>query len=191
MGIFDRLKRNMNEPTKVGSESDTAKSGQQEAPMEAVLKNLYNQLAQQILAMIPGKWETVYYLGEVEKARNSWSSVFYFKDPDRGEFVDSNTIPKVYQVPNSVYMEQWLQLNKILLEVYDHFAARKQPLWEQMSFSFDKTGKFHVDFNYDVMHDKDGGQLGRELVWAHRTFGYEPEEGSSQRKLLNRYLNRA
>ena len=185
MGIFDRFRMNRKEADRA---SGTA--GQQAAPIEAALKDLYNRLAQQILRMIPGKWEAVYYLGEVEKGRSSWSSVFYFKDPDRGEFVDSNTIPKVYQVPKSVYMEQWIQLNKLLLEVYDHFAAKEQPLWEQMSFSFDRTGTFRVEFHYDVMHDKDGGQLGRELVWAHRTFGYEPEEGSSGRKLLDRYLGR-
>lgn len=156
--------------------------------MENILAGLYSKLANHIVSMIPGDWESVYYLGEVEKARSSWSSVFYFKDPNRGEYVDSNSIPQIYQVPDSIYMNLWLQLNNILLEVYDCFAANEQPLWEQMSFSLDKTGKFHVDFFYDVMNNKDGGQLIRELMWAHNTFGYEPAEGSPEKKAIDNYL---
>jgi len=50
--------------------------------------------------------------------------------------------------------------------------------WEQLSFSADQSGKFKVNYLYDVMNEKDGGQLVRELIWARDTFGYEPKEGS-------------
>lgn len=156
--------------------------------MEKTLAGLYNKLANHIVSMIPEEWESLYYLGEVEKEKSSWSSVFYFKDPKRKEFVKSNNIPQIYQVPKNIYRTLWLQLNSIMLEIYDCFESHEQPVWEQISFSLDKTGKFHVDFFYDVMNNKDGGQLIRELMWAHNTFGYEPAEGSPQKKVLDNYL---
>lgn len=86
-------------------------------------------------------------------------------------------------------MVQWVELNKIMLEVLDCFEAHGQAPWEQMSLSVERSGKFKINYNYDVMTDQDGGQLVRELMWARNTFGYEPEEGGPERKVLDRYLS--
>ena len=146
--------------------------------MEQQLAALYNKLAKHIVAMIPVKWDTFHYLGEVEKGKQSHSSVFYFRDISTGEFVKSNNMPKIYQIPKSSYMVQWSQLNNILLEIYDCFAENGQAPWEQLSFSVEPSGKFKVNYLYDVMNEKDGGQLVRELIWARDTFGYAPKEGT-------------
>lgn len=156
--------------------------------MEEQAKNLYIKLAKKVIATIPVEWETVYYLGEVEKGRGSWSSVFYFYDPKRGEFVQSNSIPQLYSIPKDKYMQAWLGMNEILLEVYQLFADHKRPLWEQLHLSVTRAGKFHAKCFYDVMHPDDGGQLARELVWAHRTFGYTPTDGSWEKEMLDKYL---
>jgi len=74
--------------------------------MEQQLAALYNKLAKHIVAMIPVKWDEVYYLGEIEKGKQSYSSVFYFRDVASGEFVKSNNMPKIYRVPKSGYMVQ-------------------------------------------------------------------------------------
>ena len=58
--------------------------------MEQQLASLYSKLAKHIVAMIPVKWDAVHYLGEVEKGKQSYSSVFYFRDISSGEFVKSN-----------------------------------------------------------------------------------------------------
>lgn len=55
-----------------------------------------------------------------------------------------------------------------------------------MSFSVDQSGKFKVNYLYDVMNKKDGGQLVRELIWARDTFGYVPKEGTPAKEVLNR-----
>ena len=156
--------------------------------MEQQLAALYNKLAKHIVAMIPVKWDTFHYLGEVEKGKQSHSSVFYFRDISTGEFVKSNNMPKIYQIPKSSYMVQWSQLNNILLEIYDCFAENGQAPWEQLSFSVELSGKFKVNYLYDVMNEKDGGQLVRELIWARDTFGYAPKEGTPAKEVLDRYL---
>ena len=148
----------------------------------------YSKLAKHIVAMIPVKWDAVHYLGEVEKGKQSYSSVFYFRDISSGEFVKSNNMPKIYQIPKSSYMVQWSQLNNILLEIYDCFAENGQAPWEQLSFSVEPSGKFKVNYLYDVMNEKDGGQLVRELIWARDTFGYAPKEGAPAKEVLDRYL---
>lgn len=156
--------------------------------IEEQLAGFYTKLARRIAAMIPVEWDVVYYLGEVEPGKQSWSSVFYFRDLKSGTFVQSNSIPRMYQTHKNEYMGQWMGLNNILLEVYQCFADHGQAPWEQMDFFLDRTGKFRVQYQYDVMHPQDGGQLARELVWAHRAFGYTPEEGTRQRKLLEEHL---
>lgn len=156
--------------------------------MEQQLAALYNKLAKHIVSMIPVKWDVFHYLGEVEKGKQSNSSVFYFRDISSGEFVKSNNIPKIYQIPKNSYMVQWLQLNNILLEIYDCFSENGQAPWEQLSLSVEQSGKFNVNYLYDVMNEKDGGQLVRELIWARDTFGYVPKEGTPAQKVLDRYL---
>jgi len=156
--------------------------------MEQQLATLYQKLANHIVAMIPVKWTEFHYLGEVERGRRSYSSVFYFRDGPGGKWIHSNDIPKLYQIPKSIYMLQWSELNDILLELYGCFGENGQPLWEQMSFSVDQSGKFKVDYRYDVIGENDGGHIARELVWAYHTFGYMPEEGTPFRGILEKYL---
>lgn len=155
--------------------------------MEQQLAALYSKLARQIVAMIPAQWDIVHYLGEVEKEKASYSSVFYFRDAATGEFVQSHSISKRYQVPKSVYMAQWMQLNKLLLEIYDCFAENGQPAWEQLSFSLEPSGKFKANCLYDVMNGD--GPMKREVVWAYKTFGLTPAEGTAGAKFLEEYRN--
>lgn len=154
--------------------------------MEEQLAALYPKLAKKIAAMIPVRWDVFHYLGEVEQDRRSYSSVFYFKDAAQGKFIQSNEIPKLYQVPKSAYLTRWMQLNDILLEAYDCFVENGKKPWEQMSLTVDSTGKFQLNYRYDVMHPKDGGQLVRELLWTRDTFGYVPDAGSQA--VLDRYF---
>lgn len=60
--------------------------------MEQQLKALYNRLATQVIAMIPAKRDVFHFLGEVEKGKLSYSSVFYFRDISTGAFVQSHSI---------------------------------------------------------------------------------------------------
>lgn len=158
--------------------------------MENELAKLYNKLADQIAEMIPAEWDDTYYLGEVEKEKKSWSSVFYFTDIKRAQKIDANSIPGIYKVSEDIYVELLLQLNKTLLEIYDCFIENGQEPWEQLSFYFNKSGKFKVKFFYDVMNEEDGGQFVREIVWAYNTFGYIPAEGTYAKKILDKYLKK-
>lgn len=156
--------------------------------MEKQLAKLYNKLANQVMSMIPVEWEDVYFLGEVEKGRLSWSSVFFFTDISKNEKIKSNSIPEVYNVSEEIYMELLTELDEILLEIYDCFGENGQKQWEQLSLYFNTQGKFKIEFFYDVMNKNDGGQFSREVIWAYKAFGLMPKEGTFARRVLDKYL---
>ena len=158
--------------------------------MEEKLDELYNKLANYILDMIPEsvEWNDVNYLGEVAKNKASWSSVFYFKDTEKNTTLQCHKIPETYHVPRDAYRNLLMDLNGVLLEIYDCFMKNGQELWEQLSLSFDAEGKFKIDFFYDVFGNSEMGPLTREFVWAYYTFEYKPED-SYWKGVLEEYLN--
>ncbi|MGX7417239.1 immunity protein YezG family protein [Carnobacterium gallinarum] len=157
--------------------------------MENKLGELYSELAQKIISMIPINWDRIYYLGEVEKEQLSWSSVFYFEETDSKIFVKSHNIPEKYSVSQQIYDELLVELNSLLLKIYRCFEENDQPVWDQLDFSLTSNGKFNVNFLYDKISENDSGQAKREIIWAYNSFGFKPKEGTFTRKLLNSYLN--
>lgn len=79
--------------------------------MENKLAKLYNELANTIVSMIPTEFEEVYFMGEVVPTHST--VLFYFKDKNNDEFVQSYTIPHIYNVSKENYKE----LEKKLYEI--------------------------------------------------------------------------
>lgn len=156
--------------------------------MENQLAKIYQDIAQKINAMIPTVWDEFYYLGEVEEGKASWSSAFYYVESNTNTIVDGNDIPTKYNVSQQIYDELLSELSGLLLKLYKCFEDNEQTLWEQVSLTVSSSGKFNVDFFYEVINEDDGGQLQREIIWAYETFGFVPTEGSYSRRVLNKYL---
>ena len=156
--------------------------------MEKQLAEIYKMLANKIATMIPVAWSKLYYLGEIENGKKSWSSVFYFSIENEKNMIKSHTIPEKFGVSGEIYDELLNEVNELLLELYDCFQTNEQELWEQVKLFLDKDGKFNIDYSYDVINENDGGQVRRELVWAYETFAFLPKEGSYTRNLLNEYI---
>ncbi|ADZ85397.1 antitoxin YezG family protein [Cellulosilyticum lentocellum] len=156
--------------------------------MEQQLATLYNKLADKIISMIPVKWNKIYYLGEVEKGKLSWSSVFYFEEINSKEIVKSHGIPEKYNVSEKIYDELLDELDVILIEIYDCFIKNNQEPWEQLSFELDMAGKFKIDYLYNKISNTEDDQLQREIIWAYETFDFKPKEGSYTRKILEKYI---
>ena len=175
MGFFDKLKNRKQMP-----KYQTATS--------QALSRIYQDLANVLAATIPCQWSNIYYLGEIENGKKSWSSAFYFADKD-GRIIDGTEIPLIYNVSKEIFSNQLQKMNELLLAIYECFERTGQQLWEQVNFSIDSAGKLHVDFRYDIMNDDDGGQVLREIIWAYETFKYKPKEGTYSRKLLDKWLN--
>ncbi len=126
--------------------------------------------------MLPEQWNKIYYLGEVGNNKSSWSSVFYFESIEDNEIVKSHNIQEKYDVSEEIYENLLNEVNKLLLELYECFQKYGQELWNQVSLTLDNTGKFNINYLYNIINDDDGGQVKRELVWAYKTFEYMPKK---------------
>lgn len=157
--------------------------------MEKQFADIYSKLANKIVSMIPVRWNKLYYLGEVENNKSSWSSVFYFESTDANEIIKSHNIPEKYAVSAEIYEDLLNEVNELLLDLYNCFQKNEQELWHQVSLSLDNTGKFNINYLYDIINDEDGGQVKRELVWAYETFGFMPNERSYSRKIIDKYIS--
>jgi len=155
--------------------------------MEKELAGLYQNLAQAMDSMIPCDWSHLYYLGEVEKGRLSWNSVFYFIATEGNHITRSFDVIDLYGVSKNEHFDLLDEVNKVLIEIYDCFIRNDQEPWEQLSLSLSSSGSFSIDLFYDVMHEDDGGQPQREVGWAYETFGLEPTEGYPKR-LFDEYM---
>jgi len=157
--------------------------------MEEQLAPLYRKLGQQIVDMIPDEWDEIYYLGEVGLGRTSCSSVFYYVDPSCKKWIRSHKIPDIYGVSRKIYEQLLTKLNRVLLEIYDCFREHDHPEWEQLTFHIDKQGEFSAQFKYDLIDNRDVGPFMSEVAWAYQTFGYQPDENSYLREVLDRWLS--
>lgn len=156
--------------------------------MESKLAQLYQELGEKIVSMIPCEWQEIYYLGEVEKAKTSWSSVFYFKESNDNEYIKSHNIPDIYDVSEDIYDELIEEASEILLQIYDCFIENSQKAWDQILVHINSTGEISIEYAYDVISGNDRGPMEREVIWAYNTFGRIPKEGTYMKKVLDAYL---
>ena len=159
--------------------------------MEKKLAILYNELANKIIAMIPTSWNKVYFLGDVEKGRISCSSIFYYNENDNEKnYIRQYDIKYKYNISEDVFSKKNWEIQKIMLKIYDCFIDNGQEPWEQLSMSFDSSGKFNIDFDYKILSKSEYAQIDREVIWAYNQFGYMPEVGTFSRKILDNYLKK-
>ena len=156
--------------------------------MESKLTSLYEELGEKIVSMIPCEWQDIYYLGEVEKDKASWSSVFYFKESDDAKYIKSHYIPDIYDVSEDIYDELLEEASEILLQIYDCFIENLQNEWEQMIVHINANGQIAVEYEYDVISGNDRGPAEREVIWAYKTFGNIPKDGTYMKKVLDDFL---
>ncbi|MDR0444206.1 MAG: DUF600 family protein [Treponema sp.] len=172
--------------TAMPDKADTPKGGN--ASMEAKLHEMYGKIANHLNEMVPVEWDKIYLLGEVEKDQASWSAIFYCVESESGEIKRGPELMKEHEVQECHALDR--KLFRMILELNNCFKEAGQELWEQVSFTLENSGKFDVQYFYDVVHENDGGELPREVVWAHKTFGFNPPEGNYLRELLDKYKDK-
>ena len=156
--------------------------------MEKELAILYNELANKIIEMIPTQWCKVYFLGEVEKGKLSWNSIFYYKDDSDEKFIRQDDIKYKYNMAKDIYDKMDDNIQDVMLKIYDCFIENGQKPWEQLSMSFDSSGKFSIDLGYGILSEGKYSQIDREVIWAYNKFGYIPEKGTFFGRKLDNYL---
>lgn len=146
-----------------------------------------NKLGQQIIDMIPTKWEHIYFLSEVEAERLSISAEFYFQDAKTKEFVLSHDIPKKYTVSEEIYEDLMDELYDLVLNVYDKKLNLSGDVWDQLTMEIDAELNFKINFGYHTLEGPES-QVERRSIWAYQTFGLTPDKGDFGYVELQKYI---
>lgn len=156
----------------------------------ATKDELIGELARQVIDMIPVKWSEIYFFGEVEKDRTSWSADFYFKDTRSKKFVLSHDIPETYNVSEPIYDSLLEELYELLLKIYDDSELNQSAdAWDRMTMHIEENLKFKINFEYNTLSGN-AGPMERQTIWAYETFGLTPPKGTYSDKMLQEYLAR-
>jgi hypothetical protein len=152
------------------------------------LNELYNEIANQISSMIPVKWNTAYLLGQIEGPnRISQCTSLYYVEADSGNIVDYNSLAENLTDFVKNYSPEADKLRKSVLGIHKCYEDMGHDLWEDLSLKLeineDDEFDLCVKFYYDSMNENDGGLGVRSVVWANKTFGYEPADQHSQQML--------
>lgn len=143
---------------------------------------LYQEIAQMVISMIPEQWRKVIIYAEV--AEGSQNTYFYYY-PNSGEPVYSHDIPENFEVNESKYMSNLNSLLDLFQDLQAEFKDNENGSWTSLSMFFDSTGKFNIDYNYDDLSSTDPHE--RKTIWKYTHLGIEPKSHSG-RKFLERYL---
>ena len=142
---------------------------------EDQLNELYKKLIVKIVPMIPVAWEKIYFLGNVDRNKLSWTSVFYFADAETGAMVRSHDIPEKYNIHKGTYGDMLRAADEILLQIYD-IAVTNAKVWSQLTLLIESSRSYKVKYNYQDMRPLGWGQAKVEAIWAYEMFNYIPED---------------
>lgn len=155
--------------------------------MENKWAELYNELAGEIISMIPTDFEEVYCMCEVP-GDGSKTVMFYFKDCETKEFVRSFNIPEVYHVSKQIWDTSQHKLYTIVEEIYGVFSENEQELWTLLDMYFNSEGKFRVNFSYDSIDHEKYPHIARCAIWTYKKMGILPQKESFSYKYVEKYI---
>lgn len=145
--------------------------------------NLYQDIAENVISTIPEEWSKVYVYGEV--VEGSQTAYFYYYPQGSDHPVYSHDIPEHFEVSEIVYTEQWHQLLDSIQDLWRAFKDNEQEPWTNLTFKFDRTGEFNIEFNYEDLSEADPHE--RKIIWKYKYFGIVPKSNSGKRH-LEKYL---
>lgn len=146
------------------------------------IKHIVNEL----LAIFDFNVFDIFYLGEVEKNKMSFSSCFYFRKNEQGELKDSYSLVKENNITEQDYEEHIDRINSALVGLFDAFVEDGQSPWDAVEV-FYHNGKVTGKLKYGWF-DNDYTPIERRIIWAYESLGLMPEVNSYSARLLNKYI---
>lgn len=151
---------------------------------EEKLGILYNQIAQTVIETIPEGWSKVFVYGEItEDVRKSY---FYYYPTNRDIPVHSHDIPERFGVDRSEYRKLWRGLLDDLQELRHEFILAGEKVWSSLTFIFDMSGDFKIDFEYSDLSEANDYE--RRVVWEYKYLRLTPNDAYAK-KILQNYLD--
>ncbi|MEB1811442.1 TIGR01741 family protein [Staphylococcus argenteus] len=140
---------------------------------EEKLRQMYNEIANEINGMIPVEWEKVYAMAYID---DEGGEVFFnYTKPGSDDLNYYTDIPKEYNISVKVFDDLWMDLYDLFEELRDLFKEEDLEPWTSCEFDFTREGELKVSFDYIDWINSEFGQVGRQNYYKYRKFGILPE----------------
>ena len=157
------------------------------------MKDLYSQIYDKILYMIPEKWEKVYLYASVIENLNSIETgeMFFYYFPKgilKKNPVNVYEVPSKFNLDENEYLELAENLYDTIKDLRDEFRHYKQRMWSNITITI-VDSKFDVEFNYENLLNSKYSNEDRHIIWNYKYLN-EPIErlNKRDRKMLEEYL---
>ena len=172
-------------PAEAADATPSAAATDAATPDTPRIRELYQELANLIKAMIPEEWSTVYFYGEV--LPDSGSAYFFYRRPSDNELIYSHDLTRKYRVDKRVFGKQMLAIFHSQADLNREYAANYEKVWTNLTLILERSGKFDIKFGYeDVLHCG-YDSFDRRKIWMYEVIGVEPEDDEGK-ALIQRYL---
>lgn len=150
---------------------------------EAQLNCIYQKITDVITQTLPEKWTKVYLYAEIiEGVRKSY---FFYYPADKNDPIYCHDIPEIFDVSENEYDKLWYLSLDYLKELWLEFKKLDRSPWTSLTMSFDYTGKFKIEYDYEDLSNADDHE--RMLVWEYNYLGLVPQH-ESDKKYLESYI---
>ncbi|OMH95361.1 TIGR01741 family protein, partial [Staphylococcus argenteus] len=113
---------------------------------EEKLRQMYNEIANEINGMIPVEWEKVYAMAYID---DEGGEVFFnYTKPGSDDLNYYTDIPKEYNISVKVFDDLWMDLYDLFEELRDLFKEEDLEPWTSCEFDFTREGELKVSFDY-------------------------------------------
>ncbi|HEB2279860.1 TPA: TIGR01741 family protein [Staphylococcus aureus] len=140
---------------------------------EEKLSEMYNEIANKIISMIPVEWEKVYAMAYIDD--EGGEVFYYYTEPGSNELYYYTSVLNKYDISESEFMDSVYELYKQFQNLRNLFKEEGHEPWTSCEFDFTREGELKVSFDYIDWANSEFGQVGRQNYYKYRKFGILPE----------------
>ncbi len=148
---------------------------------EEKLSEMYSEIANKIISMIPVEWEKVYAMAYIDE---ECGEVFYnYTEPSSDELFYYTSVIKKYNLLKSSFMDSVYELHDQFEELREVFIEEGLEPWTSCEFDFTKEDKLKVSFDYIDWINTEFDQLGRENYYMYKNLVFYQKRNMKWRRL--------
>ncbi|MEE4562753.1 antitoxin YezG family protein [Paenibacillus polymyxa] len=152
--------------------------------MEKQLDQLYPQIAEHILGMIPeDNWQEIYLHAEI--LDDSSNVYFYFNTSKNDDFQYSHDIPGEYGVSEKIYDDLLLELQVKFEELRKIFIVHDQEAWTNLTFILKYPGKLKIHYGYEDIIASKVTPTQRQMIFEYQCLGLLPRSEKDKQFVMD------
>lgn len=140
---------------------------------EEKLKEKYSEIAEQVNAMIPIKWEEFLLHGEA--GEDGGAVYFFFKEVGKDDYIYSEEIHEIFNVDESSLDIETYKLYQLVSELKFLFIEDEQEPWFSVMIHLTAKGELNVEFDYMNWLETPFGSGARRVYFEKKYLGKEPD----------------